>query len=276
MIIKVTNQKELNEALKEKDAEIELCGNGYFEINGSSQVTAYGSSQVTAYGSSQVRAYGSSQVTALDSSQVTALDSSQVTAYGSSQVTALESSQVTALDSSQVRAYGSSQVRALDSSQVTAYGSSQVRASKQVAVTKHGKNTKVTGGVQIDYTTATTVKQWLKDYDVTVEKGVAILYKGVGDDFKSQRGTFYTPGTTPSAPDWDGGKEECGGGLHFSPHPAFTLKYVPFAAKFVACPVKVSEIAVHAEAEYPDKVKAPRVFKPIWEVDINGNKVEGK
>src|SRR5579859_6832681 len=68
--IKVTNQKEFDEALKVKTASdwIELHGNG----------------EVTAHGSSQVRAHGSSQVIACGSSQVIACGSSRVRAHGSS------------------------------------------------------------------------------------------------------------------------------------------------------------------------------------------------
>jgi hypothetical protein len=106
--------------------------------------------------------------------------------------------------------------------------------------------------------------------------GIAVLYKAVRSDYKSSHGMSYAPGTTPKAPDWDGGKEECGGGLHFS--------FAPFAAKdfdseavlFVACPVKVSEIIVHKHAQHPGKIKAPRVAEPCWEVDIYGNKIVSK
>jgi len=191
---------------------------------------------------------------------------------GSSQVRAYGSSQVTAYGSSQVRAYGSSQVRACDSSQVRACDSSQVTASKQVAVTVHGKKSKVTGGVRIDYLQPATVKEWLANYNIKVEKGVVVLYKGLDKNFMSPNGGNYTPGTTPSAPDF-APEPECGKGLHFSPIPAMTLRFNAEAVKFVACPVKVSDIILHLNAEYPDKVKAPRVYKPCWEVDIHGNKV---
>ena len=274
----------------------------------SSQVTAYGFSQVTAYGFSQVTAYGFSQVTACDSSQVTAYDSSQVracdssqvracgssqvtaygfsqvTAYGFSQVTACDSSQVTAYDSSQVRAcdssqvtaYDSSQVTACDSSQVRAYDSSQVTAAKQVAVTIHGVGPKVRGGVRINYKYPSDVDEWLASYCLKKKRGIVILYKGVGDDYKSPLGTSYAPGTKPEAADWDDGKAECGYGLHFCAHPALTVEFNRDAKRFIACPVKVSEIVVHKNPRYPTKVKALRVYGECFEVDINGNPVAKK
>jgi hypothetical protein len=243
--VKVYTQEELDKALKSlKNGDwIELWGDKLFEIHSSSQVTAYGSSQVTAYGSSQVTAYGSSQVRA----------------YGSSQV----------------RAYGSSQVTAYGSSQVTACGSSQVRASKYVAVTITGGTPKIIGGVQIHYKAPTTAKAWLENYAVPTKNGVAILFKAVRTDYKSAHGTSYAPGETPKATDWDS-KPECGGGLHFCPNPALALYFDNQATKFVACPVKVSEIVVHKNPQYPTKIKAPRVCAPCYEVDIHGNRLKDK
>jgi len=261
MIYNVTTQEQLNDALEKfiKDEDvIWLRGNGKFEITKDAQVTAYGSSQVRACDSSQVRA--------CDSSQVTAYDSSQVTAYGSSQVTACGSSQVTAYDSSQVTAYGSSQVRACDSSQVT--------ATPLVAITITKGNPKVTGGHQIRVPKFDTPELWCQFYGIEIKDGVAILYKGVGDDFKSPKGTYYTPGTIPVAEDWDDGKEECGGGLHFSPRPFMTIAFNAEAKKFVGCPVALKDIVMHPDGEYPEKVKARGCCGPVFECDIDGNPVE--
>ena len=132
------------------------------------------------------------------------------------------------------------------------------------------------GGVEIKYKAPKTAAEWLAHYEVKPVRGVAILYKGVDAQYKSPRGGNYTPGTKPQCEDWDGGAEECGGGLHFSPAPFLTLKYAPNAVKWVACPVKVSEIVVHPEARYPDKVKAPRVCAPCYEVDIDGNRMDAR
>jgi hypothetical protein len=172
-----------------------------------------------------------------------------------------------------VTACGSSQVTACGSSQVRAYDSSQVRATQYVAVTKHSKFTKIDGGVLIELPTIRTAEQWCEFHGVEVVDGVATLFKAVTDKFSSGYGFSYKPGTTPKAPDWDGGKAECGGGLHFSPRPAQALQFMPEAKRFVACPVKLDEIAVHENAVYPDKVKAPGCCAPVRECDIDGNKV---
>ncbi len=294
MVRECKTQEELSAAIAEKkkhpDIEIWLVGNARFELGGSSQVRAYGSSQVTAYGSSQVTAYdssqvtaygssqvtayGSSQVTACGSSQVTACGSSQVTAYGSSQVTAYGSSQVTAYDSSQVTAYGSSQVTAYGSSQVTAYDSSQVTATDWVGVTVH-PGAKVEGGKQIEIPRLDTPALWCEFYGIPVDDGVAVMYKAVNDDFDSPYGMSYKPGTVPVAPDWDEGKAECGGGIHVSPRPFMALAFHGEATKFVGCPVKLEEVAVHPDGHYPEKVKAKGCCAPVFEVDIDGEPLLG-
>lgn len=86
----------------------------------------------------------------------------------------------------------------------------------------------------------------------------------------------HAPGSKPEAPDWDDGKAECGGGLHFSPHPVMALEFNSKATRFVACSVRVSEIVVHQDAQYPNKVKARRVARPVFEVDRDGEPVSGE
>ena len=186
-----------------------------------------------------------------------------VRAYGSSQVTACGSSQVTAYDSSQVTAYGSSQVRACDSS--------QVRATKYVAVTKHGDRPKVKGGVLISIRRAETAEEWCEFYGVPVKRGIAVLFKAVEDDWKGSTkhaDISYEPGSKPVAHDWNEAAV-CGGGLHLVPRPFMGDQYVSGrVAHYVGCPVRVAEMVL-----LEDKVKVPRLAKPTFEVDIDGEPV---
>jgi hypothetical protein len=133
------------------------------------------------------------------------------------------------------------------------------------------------GGNQFIAKPIKTAADWLDFYGVKVTRGIAILYKGVDEDFSTRNARrvdiFYKPGLAPSAPDWDP-EPECGGGLHFSPAPSSTLQFNSDARHFIACPIKVSEIVVHENADYPDKVKAPRLCKPCYEVDRYGNPVK--
>jgi hypothetical protein len=103
-----------------------------------------------------------------------------------------------------------------------------------------------------------------------VADGVATLYKAVDDEFGSYHGASYAPGSTPQAGDWDGGEEECGGGLHFAPRPTFAFPATDDATRFVACPVRVEDIVVQRHSIYPNKVKARGVCAPVYEVDGDG------
>ena len=120
-----------------------------------------------------------------------------------------------------------------------------------------------------------TLEEWFEFYGVKVSRGVAILFKAVDPEFVSSRGCKYEPGSTPEAADWDGGVAECGGGLHFAPSAGHAREWRSgWDTRFVACPVRVSEIVFHPNGVYMQKVKARRVCKPCWEVDVHGDKVE--
>ena len=253
-------------------------------------VEAWGSSQpyVEAWGSSQpyVEAWGSSQphVVARESSQphVEAWQSSQphVVARESSQphVEAWESSQpqVVAWQSSQphVVARHSSQphVEAWDLAQLSLRGRRIIaKATARVSVLLHGGAT-ADGGMQVDATIRTPA-DWCEYYGVRVVDGVATVYKALDDDFRSPRGIDYSPGQSPVAPDWDGGREECGGGLHFSPTPTLALASHRRAGRVVACAVALSDMCVHEDAMLPEKIKARGCCGPCMEVDRQGNPV---
>jgi hypothetical protein len=266
MNVEVKSQAELEKAL-ERPGVVPVCvGRATFRVRGTSRVVASDSSSVRAYGSSSVVAYGSSSVVASGSSSVMAYGSSSVRAYGSSSVMAS--------DSSSVRAYGSSSVRASGSSSVMASDSSSVRATPHVAIQRHGASATVRGGVLIQIPEITNADEWCSYYGVDVKRGVAILYKAVDDEFCSDYNRFaYRPGTKPQAPDWDGGVQERGGGLHFSPRPVLALEFMRNAKHFVACPVRVKDIVVHRDASLPQKVKAPGVCRPVYEVTIDGEPI---
>jgi hypothetical protein len=185
-------------------------------------------------------------------------------------ITIRGSAHVEAWGSAHVVASGSAHVVARESAHIVARESAHVVASKLVTVHRHGSTPVVTGGVIIQVDPPKSPAEWLDFYGIQVIDGIAVLFKGLDDKFVSPHGMSYAPGTTPSAPDWDGGREECGGGLHFSPTPFMATEFAPEATHFVACPVLVSEIVVHEYAMYPSKVKAPRCIAPVWEVDIYG------
>ena len=216
------------------------------------EIVAYGSATVWAYGSATVRAYGSATVRACDSATVTAYDSATVWAY----------------DSATVRAYGL----------VSLHLWSKIKAtlSAKCHVFLRNKGAKAEGGTQTD-AILTTPLDWCDFYGVAVDDaGVATVFKGVRDCFGSfhDRDFKWTPGTAPKAPSFD--DKECSYGLHFSPTPRHTLTHNSDAKRFVACPVRVSDMLVFFEGQFPHKCKAPELAAPCWEVDIDGNRIEQK
>jgi hypothetical protein len=283
--VEVRTQAELDAALAKGDLPVLAADITFVIREGSPTVVANGSPRVVAYDSSQptVVAYDSSQptVVAYDSSQptVVANDSSQprVVAYDSSQPT------VVANDSSQptVVAYDSSQptVEANGIVQLCVKGAVKVTAAAAVAIAVLGGSPLITGGGFISRKDISTPAKWCDFYGARVSGGVAILFKAVKQDFTppchTGNGVVYSPGTSPVAPDWDGGKAECGGGLHFSPNIPATLKFHSDNPRWMACPVALADLVVHPDGQYPEKVKARGCAAPIWEVDRDGEPVAG-
>ena len=250
--IEVRTQAEFDAAISRGDKAI--CIAGSFRL-----VTSGGDAPKI-----EVRAGVSLYVVARGSSQphVVARESSQphVEAWGSSQP------RVVARESSQPH------VEARGYVQVSLFGKVLARATANVAVLIRGNDPQVEGGIQTRFH-IDTPQAWCDYYGVAVEDGVATLYKALDENFKSLHGMNYAPGTIPVAPDWDDGKRECGGGLHFSPTPAMALEFNEGAGKFVGCPVALSEIAIHPDGEMPQKVKARGCCKPCFEVDLKGNRI---
>ncbi len=198
---------------------------------------------------------------------------SSVVARGNSSVVAWENSSVEARGNSSVEARGNSSVVAWENSFTRAFGYGSVKAGSHAIVMRHSAENKISGGQILEAHKPKTGQEWCDFYGVTVEDGVAILFKAVGASFATRNGVAYVPGTEPSAPDWDGGKAECGGGLHFSPHPKMAREFNRGAKHFVACPVRVEDIAVHPDGSMPEKIKAPRCAAAVWEVDVKGVRI---
>ena len=159
-------------------------------------------------------------------------------------------------------------------------GAVRVIAAATVAIVILGGTPTIEGGGFIQRRDISTAQGWCDWFGVEVKDGHALLFKVVDKHFRThQRGFAYEPGATPAAPDWDGGKRECGGGLHFSPSPGHADFFADRAPqsdrRYVACVVLVAEMAVHPDGSYPEKVKAPRVALPCWEVDRKGKPVAG-
>ncbi len=186
---------------------------------------------------------------------------------------AFGSATVHAFGSATVRAFGSATVHAFGSATVHAFGSATVRASECVAIHRHGDSPKVTGGVLIQVPEIGTAKGWCDYFGVKVTRGQAVLFKAVGNDFRSGHGAEYTPGGKTECDDWNP-RPVCGGGLHFSPRPFLALRYSD-GPRFVACKVRVADLVVIPECGgVPDKAKAPRCVV-LHECDVDGAELAG-
>ena len=197
---------------------------------------------------------------------------------GSATVSASGSATVSASGSATVRAYGSATVRAYDSATVTAYDAATVRAKTHAAVHLHSTRVTTNGGVIIDATTIdySDPIEWCDSRGVDIDAdGIAYLYKAVDTQWTTARGTDYSPGTLPEAPDWDP-TPECGGGLHACAHPLDALGYHP-GPRFVRFGVVAADIIViNPTWQTRDKVKVPRAVTPCVAVDVHGRLVDAE
>jgi hypothetical protein len=215
--------------------------------------------------SSHAELWGSSHAVLRESSHAVLRDSSHAVLWDSSHAVLRESSHAVLRESSHAELWGSSHAVLRESSHAV--------LSKFACAHIYGKQARCKGGVQIKIPDILTAKEWCDYYGVAAKRGIVILFKGTDENFHTQKSVYYKPGTIPRAPDWDGGKAECGGGLHFSPCVSGTLRFKSDAKKFVACPVRVKDIVVHKDAQFPDKIKAEKCCAPVWEVNRDGETV---
>ena len=156
--------------------------------------------------------------------------------------------------------------------QLGLFGHVIARCSAHVAVQIEGP-AEVEGGQQTRVVRPTTTQEWCDWYGVRVTDGCATVFKAVDDTYCSPKGGDYTPGTTPAAQDWDGGKIECGGGLHFSPTPTAAREFNLDATRYVACTVRLADMRPPEPSDnYPQKIKASRCSGPCRRVDEDGER----
>jgi hypothetical protein len=251
------------------DSTVEAGEDSFTVAMGRAGVRAEDRCRVRALLNARVILRGEARVWAWGRAVVQATDAVSVTAWGSAHVVATGSAAVEALEMATVAAGGSATVHAFGAAVVRARNRARVDAAPGVAVMRHAPAT-VSGGGAAEATHPTSAGEWCAYYGVPVDDGVVVLYKAVDQSFQSYHGTSYVPGSSPMAADWDGGEQECGGGLHFSPRPTFALAAPAEEARFVACPVLLADLAFHPGGLYQSKVKARGVCAPVYEVDEDG------
>ena len=168
-------------------------------------------------------------------------------------------------DSATVTAYGSATV--------TAYDSATVKVTQFVAVHKHSKRAKATGGVVIDVSAIDLADAavWLDYHGVKVSGGSVTLYKALPDDMTSGRAygppIIWTVGTTLTALDYNA-RNECGGGLHVSPTTHHATAYLLDATRWVAVRVKVADITPITGGTAKCKVRACKVLREVNRIGV--------
>ena len=262
-----------------------LRGNSTATLRGNSTATLWENSTATLWENSTATLRGNSTATLRENSTATLRENSTATLRENSTATLRGNSTATLRENSTATLRGNSTATLRENSTARAFDRSNVKATPNSPVLRHSKEAKISGGQVLDMHSPQTAEEWCEFYGIEIRKGggfrrdlkgqdVAILFKALYADFRSYHRFSYDPGTVPAAPDWDGGKRECGGGLHFSPHPVMAEEFQPDAERYVACPVLVSEIVIHPDGMYPQKCKAPRACAPCWEVDRNGERIE--
>lgn len=232
-------------------------------------VNASGSASVVAYDFAAVRARENATVRATDYATVRAYNSAEVTASGSAKVHAYDSSSVTATGSATVYASGLGTVRAYDSATVHASGSSTVHAGSHVAIHRRTARATVHGGTIIDRTNLdlNNPQMWADYTGAHVQDGEVVLYKAVDDTLTAGHAwtpTTYSIGQTVTCEDWRD-DNDCGGGLHASPHPHQALSYYSNAERMVRVAAPLDSIRPIGT----DKAKAP-MFRVLDEVTLTG------
>jgi hypothetical protein len=208
---------------------------------------------------------------------VEARENSSVEAWGNSSVVARGNSSVEARGNSSVVAWENSSVEAWGYVFIRLFRALRIRASIGVVIMRHDEaKAEIEGDATIvERSLPTTAEEWCTYHGIEVKDGVAVLYKALGDDFQSPHGGDYKPGTTPVASDWDDGRRECGGGLHFSPTPAMARSFKADATKYVACPVSLADMrSPQSGDQYPEKIKAKGVCAPCYECDKSGKAIQ--
>lgn len=192
-----------------------------------------------------------------------------VRAYGSATVRAYEYATVTASDFVTVHASGSSTVTASGSATVRAYDSTTVTAGSHVATHRHSTRATLHGGTIIDHTNLdlNNPQTWADYTGAHIQDGEVVLYKAVDDTLTTGHSwtpTAYPIGQAVACEDWRD-DNDCGGGLHASPHPHQALAYYSDAARMLRVAAPLDSIRPIGT----DKAKAPR-FRVLDEVSLTG------
>ncbi len=256
------------------NARAELWGNASAELRGNARAELRGNARAVLRENARAELWGNASAVLRENASAELRENARAVLRGNARAVLRENARAVLRENARAELRGNASAKASGFAFLRVFSALKIEASAQVIIALHGKAKAIKGGVQIKQTPPKTPRQWCEHHGVSVEKGIATLYKALNDDFTSPRGMSYAPGTAPTAPDWDGGKAECGGGLHFSPTPRHAREFHRDAKRYAACPVRLKDMVVHLGGDYPEKVKARQVAQPCYEVTIDGERVK--
>jgi hypothetical protein len=229
--------------------------------------------------SSRAVLWESSSAVLWESSRAELWGSSRAELRGSSSAVLWESSRAVLWESSSAELRGSSSAELRGSSRAVLWESSSAELwSLFAAAILRDKTCKATGGKAKQrialLSQPTAPREWLELVGARMNGRNAILYKRTSENFTTAKNFLYTIGKIAEAPDWNP-KPECGGGLHFCISPAGCDAFRDGKDdRYIACLVDPKDIVIHAQPEYPDKIKAKKC-KVLYECDREGKQIEG-
>ena len=242
------------------DSVVEALDAATVTVLARATVRATDACRVRALASAQVTASGHARVWAWGRASVTALDASEIEAWGAATVMATGSGKVEARGSATVAAGGSVRVRAFGAAGGAGRGRAQIEATDGVSIIRHSLAATVSGGHVTDAVRFATPEEWCEYYGIDVDNGIGSSTRPSTKTSTRTTAPPTGPVQSPCAPDWDGGDRECGGGLHFSPRPTFALPAPGRLDALRRLPVRLVDMVVHPQGDYPDQVKARGVL----------------
>lgn len=276
--------------------EVHVTSNGEVKILDSCDARVSGTTAAVVLGQCRVAAFDTATLRVKGEVFVTANDCSRVIAFGTAHVICRDSSVADVSDQVVAWAHGNSSVYASGDATVTAYCGARVRATGRVVVrdfaasydmlttssctvlsTQPNKGLDGVPGTILPLSSHyPTVQSWCERHGVSIDSNDSVvLYKAVNSVFYSSHGMRYVPGTWSIAEDWNGTKTECGGGLHFTPRPSLSLEYHGLDrldVRFVACYIRLSDIAHFRRPNFETKIKAAMCFN-LYECDLFGTQI---
>ena len=280
--VNVSSQQELEKAIA--NGEVPICRGGFYSLSGNATAQLSGNATAQLSGNATAQLFGNAAAQLSDNATAQLFGNATAQLFGNAAAQLFDNATAQLSDNATARLSGNATARLsgnataqlsgnataqlFDNATAQLFGNATARGSKYTAIHKLSRASTAKGaGVIIEVPEITTMEQFLDYYGIEVKRGKATVFKLVNENWVSDHGTTYEPGSKPSAADWST-RPECGGGLHFSPRPFMAQKYAN-GTRFLACEIKVTDAVVITGGGRPDKLKA-KSCKVLYECDEDG------